>query len=95
MGVADLRALFTTRQLVDRGDLSRLSVAAIDRYRARRGQFAGATFEALYAQWCLHGEAALTTYASANRRPAQSHGQLVTEPLPFDYSQFGSPPGIA
>jgi hypothetical protein len=95
MGVEPLRELFTTRQVVERGDLSRLSVTAIDRYRTLRDQLAGVRFEALYADWCRNGEPALATYAAATHRPTASRGQLVSERLPFDYSQFGSLPGIA
>lgn len=94
-GVEDLRELFRTRQQVDRGELATLSVAAIDRYRTLRDQFAGPPFEALYAAWCRDGEAALAVQALAARRPGQSHGQLLIEALPFDYRQFGSLPGIA
>jgi hypothetical protein len=93
--VDDLRWFLTTRQMVDQGDLAHLSVAAIDRYRSLRDQFSAATFEALYVAWCQHGEPALAPYLLTTCRPAQSLGRLVTERLKFDYSQFGSLPGIA
>jgi hypothetical protein len=95
VGVEDLRDLCTTRQRLDCGDLAHVSVADIDRYRTLRDQLAGTTFDALYAKWCRQGELALATFASNDRRPSQSRGQLVIERLPFDYKQFGSLPGVA
>ncbi|MEO7272986.1 MAG: hypothetical protein ABIX28_09590, partial [Vicinamibacterales bacterium] len=50
-----LHWLLRTRQLVDQGDLSRLSVAAIDRYRSLLEQFSAGSFDALYADWCRRG----------------------------------------
>jgi hypothetical protein len=94
-GVDDLRSFVATRRMVDQGDLTRLSVSAIDRYRSLREQFSGATFEALYVDWCKRGEPALAAYATPNGRPTRSVGQLVTDLLTFDYSQFGSLPGVA
>ena len=93
--VDDLRAFVTTRQMVDRGNLAQLSVSAIDHYRVLREQFSGAAFDVLYADWCQRGEAALKSYAPAIRRPTRSVGRLVTDLLKFDYSQFGSLPGVA
>jgi hypothetical protein len=88
----DLRTFFRTRDLVDRGELAALSVAAIDRFRTLREQFNTPAFDALYTDWCQRGEAALASF----RGPAgRSVGQLVTDVLPFDYSQFGSLPGVA
>ncbi len=88
----DLRTFFRTRDLIDRGELATLSVSAIDRFRVLREQFNTASFEALYAEWRHRGEAALASF----RGPSVcSVGQLVTDLLPFDYSQFGSLPGVA
>jgi hypothetical protein len=95
VGVEDLRWLCTTRQLVDRGDLTHLSVTDIDRYRTLRDRFSEPAFDALYADWRRQGELALATYASTQGRPVESRGQLVTERLPFAYGQFGSLPGVA
>jgi hypothetical protein len=89
----DLHWLFTTRQLVDQGDLARLTVAAIDRYRSLL--FAGSSFDALYADWRQRGAAVLVEYAASSGRPSRTVGRLVTEQLKFDYSQFGSLPGVA
>jgi hypothetical protein len=95
IGVEHLRWLCTTRQLVDGGDLSHVSVADIDRYRTLRDRFSEVTFDALYADWCQQGELALATYASKHGRPVESRGQLVIKRLPFEYRQFGSLPGVA
>jgi hypothetical protein len=95
-GSEDLQWFFTTRQTIDHGELARLSVAAIDRFRTLREQFSAAPFDALYAEWCQRGEAAFAAYAPvAGRSPMRSVGQLVTDVLKFDYSQFGSLPGVA
>lgn len=92
----DLRWCFATRQIIDQGAWARLSVAEIDRFRTLRDSFRTATFDALYAEWTTQGDAALAPYRpTAARAPARHAGQLVTEVLPFDYSQFGSLPGIA
>lgn len=88
----DLRTFFRTRDLVDRAELATLSVAAIDRFRTLREQFNTPTFDALYMDWRQRGEAAL---ASCRGPAVRSVGQLVTDMLPFDYSQFGSLPGVA
>jgi hypothetical protein len=94
--VDDLRAYFTMRRTVDRGDLSRLSVADIDRFRHLRDRFAAPTVEARYAEWLAQGDRVLEPLASiaAPRRPRRP-GRLVREVLAFDYSQFGSLPGVA
>jgi hypothetical protein len=88
----DLRTFYRTRDLVDRGELATLSVSAIDRFRTLREQFNTPLFEALYADWRQRGEAALASFRGPTVR---SVGQLVTDVLPFDYSQFGSLPGVA
>jgi hypothetical protein len=81
---------------VDQGDLSGLSVTAIDRFRTLREAFRRPVFEELYLAWQRDGDAVLaSSAASACHHGMQSVGTLVTELLPFDYSQFGSLPGIA
>jgi hypothetical protein len=95
IGLEDLCWLCTTRQPVDRGDLTGLGIADIDRYRTLRDQLGGTTFDALYAGWCRHDEAALASYVSNTRRPPPSHGRIVLERLPFDYRPFGLLPGVA
>jgi hypothetical protein len=95
-GFDDLRWYFVTRTSVERGEFERLSVGDIDRFRSLREQFRAASFERLYGEWLTHGDDALrpgeTRTAAA---VARGVGQLVTEVLTFDYSQFGSLPGVA
>jgi hypothetical protein len=80
---------------VDHGDLTGLSVAAIERFRTLRQALRRPTFDELYLAWQRHGEAALASLAPTPHHAMRSVGTLVTELLPFDYSQFGSLPGIA
>jgi hypothetical protein len=92
----DLVWFFRTRQAVDQGDLTGLSVTAIDRFRTLREAFRRPVFDELYLSWQRGGDAALaSSSASALHHEMRSVGTLVTELLPFDYSQFGSLPGIA
>ena len=59
-------------------------------------RFSGSPFNALYHRWIVGGERALAAHAGLPvSGGAPSVGRLVVEPLPFDYSQFGSLPGIA
>jgi hypothetical protein len=69
--------LCITQQRIDRDDLADLSLAAIDRYRTLRAQCAG-TFDALYAEWCQQGEAALASYV-ANPADPQSAAKTVAQ----------------
>jgi hypothetical protein len=90
----DLRWYFVTRRAVDGGELARLSVADINRFRSVRERFCGSAFDAAYADWLRRGDAAV----AATDQPSQSLrsiGRLVIETLPFDYAQFGSLPGVA
>ena len=92
----DLTWFFNTRHAVDRGDLAGLAVAALDRFRTLREAFRRPVFEWLYLEWLRHGDVALSNDAASTRPPSvRSVGTLVTELLPFDYSQFGSLPGVA
>jgi hypothetical protein len=92
----DLRWFLGTRQIVDRGELARLSVADINRFRTLREQFSASTFEALYKDWLVRGDQVFAMTDSTTSRPTVSGvGRLVTEVLPFDYSQFGALPGVA
>jgi hypothetical protein len=92
----DLVWFFRTRYAVDQGDLTGLSVTAIDRFRTLREAFRRPVFDELYLTWQRDGEAALATAAASTAQHGmRSVGTLVTELLPFDYSQFGSLPGIA
>ena len=89
----DLRWYLATRQ--ERDELARLSVTDINRFRALREQFRGATFDAVYADWRQDGDTALASGDQASPVPRRSVGRLVIETLPFDYTQFGSLPGVA
>jgi hypothetical protein len=91
----DLAWFFTTRQAVEQGAVAGLSVAAIDRFRTLREAFRRPIFDELYLEWKLHGEAALAKHAASTQPSLRSVGTLLTELLPFDYSQFGSLPGVA
>jgi hypothetical protein len=92
----DLIWFFRARQAVDQGDLTGLSVTAIDRFRTLREAFRRPVFEELYLAWRRDGDAVLgSSAASARHHGMRSVGTLVTQLLPFDYSQFGSLPGIA
>ncbi len=92
----ELRWYLQTRQAVDRGHWAGLSVADLDRFRTLRDRLATPDVEALYRDWTAHGERALERPVSS---PASGRSEpvcrLVTEVLPFDYSQFGSLPGVA
>jgi hypothetical protein len=91
----DLVWFFRTRDAVDRGDLTGLSVAAIDRFRTLREAFRRPIFDELYLAWRRDGDAALANHAGLRQPSLRSVGTLITELLPFDYSQFGSLPGVA
>ena len=92
----DLVWFFRTRHAVDQNDLTGLSVTAIDRFRTMREALRQPVFDELYRAWQQDGEAALAnSAAAAPQHGMRSVGTLVTELLPFDYTQFGSLPGIA
>ena len=91
----DLRWYFTSRRMVDGGDLSRLSMDDIARFRRLRARFAGATIDARYREWTVRGDDVLTANSAAPAEAASSDGRLIVEALPFDYRQFGSLPGVA
>jgi hypothetical protein len=93
--LADLRQYFMMRRVVDQGDLSRLSVADIDRYRHLRGRFATPAIDTRYADWLTHGDRVLDQIADAVPPKPRCAGRLMREVLTFDYSQFGSLPGVA
>ena len=66
-----------------------------DRFRTLREAFRRPIFDELYLEWRRHGDAALANRAGQHQPSIRSVGTLVTELLPFHYSQFGSLPGIA
>jgi hypothetical protein len=49
----------------------------------------------LYDRWTASGDDVLTQLGRPSPSGSSSTGRLVTEALPFDYSQFGSLPGVA
>jgi hypothetical protein len=89
----ELRWFLQTRHAVDRGHWAGLSVADLDRFRTLRDRLASPDVEALYQDWLTRGDIALEIPAAAVA-PGEAC-RLVTETLPFDYSQFGSLPGVA
>jgi hypothetical protein len=92
----DLVWFFQTRQVVDRGEFAGLSVATIDRFRTVREALRRPVFDELYLKWRRHGDRALRNHVEAATDASQRRvGTLVTELLPFDYTQFGSLPGVA
>lgn len=92
----DLQWYLVTRRTVESGQLARLSVTDINRFRTLRDRFSGSAFDALYRDWLTRGDDVLAAHDAVSSRSArQSVGRLVTEVLPFDYSQFGSLPGVA
>jgi hypothetical protein len=92
----DLRWYFATRQSVEAGDVARLSVSDIERFRRLRERFNAPAFGSLYDRWTAGGDDALVSHVrGASRASVPNVGRLVTEALPFDYSQFGSLPGVA
>jgi hypothetical protein len=94
--VDDVRWYLTTRRAVDQGEWARLTVADIDRFRLLRERLNTPAFETLYRDWLTRGDAVLDTRRAETPQPAgPTAGRLVTEVLPYDYSQFGSLPGVA
>jgi hypothetical protein len=93
--VDDLQWYFRCRRTVDAGELSRLSMGDIERFRKLRPAFSGPAFEVLYRAWSQGGDRVLEAQATAQARGNQSVGRFSAEPLVFDYSQFGSLPGVA
>jgi hypothetical protein len=92
----ELRWYLTTRRAVDQGDWARLSVADLDRFRTLRDQFDTPHVDELYREWVRQGDAPAEPRRDTPARPTPSSAfRLVTETLPFDYSQFGSLPGVA
>lgn len=92
----EMRWYLHTRRAVDQGDWARLSVADLHRFRALRDRLDTPSVDARYREWVRRGDAALEVQRDAPARaPEAAARRLVTETLPFDYSQFGSLPGVA
>lgn len=88
----DIRWHLATRRAVEQGAWAQLSVADLDRFRGERQRVDPVAIDALYRDWLVHGDAALQGQTAGS---AGCAGQLITTVLPFDYSQFGSLPGVA
>jgi hypothetical protein len=91
--LADVAWYFAKRRIVEQGDLSQISVQDIGRLRALRQALATPRHEGLYASWLATGH--LEIDAPVDESSTTPSGQLVVEPLPFAYEQFGSLPGVA
>ena len=91
----DLHWYFATRKTIDGGQLRTLSVPDIHRFRALREKLTGAAIDAAYSDWLKASEILSPSAEPRPPAPRRSVGRLVVETLPFDYSQFGSLPGIA
>ncbi len=89
--VDDIRWYVATRRAVDQGDWARLSVADLDRFRRLRERLDTPAMDACYRAWLTRGDAVW----DRQNFETPGAGRLVTEVLPFDYSQFGSMPGVA
>ena len=83
---------FERRRLVERGDLTQVSVWDLRRYRELRQRFESPAHEVLYVDWLSTGCIGGDTPGSPT---GDSIGRLVLEALPFAYEQFGSLPGVA
>ncbi len=95
-GNEDIGWYFRMRRAVDERDRSALSVSKIDRFHKARRQFAGPTFNHLYSDWLAHGDHVLESSQPGALTPAPSAaGRLITQELPFAYSQFGPLSGVA
>jgi hypothetical protein len=90
----DLLWYFERRVAVDADDLASLSIADIDRFRVLRNRFRASAFEARYRAWRSWEAGGPAPIASADPSLA-GRGRLVIQHLNFDYSQFGSLPGVA
>lgn len=91
----ELMAYFRLRRTVDSGSLAQLSVADINQFRTMKDRLRAADVDGLYREWMRRGDTVLETLKSSAAPSHRSVGRLVTETLPFDYSQFGSLPGVA
>jgi hypothetical protein len=88
-------ASISPRRAVDREGLARLSLADINRFRARRERFRGASFDTAYTAWLERADVVLAGADGGTHGPGHSLSRLRIETLPFDYTQFGSLPGVA
>ena len=87
-----LRRYFAARRLVESEQLSALSVADLNTFRAARRRYAGAAVERLYQEWMAQGE---SVSADAVTSRVLGQGRLLLRTLAHPYEQFGSMAGVA
>ena len=91
-GRPDMQWYFEKRRLIDNGELAKISVVDLPRFRDLRARFQSRANDALYDDWLRTG----SIVADAPRSPTgDSIGTLITDLVPFAYEQFGSLPGVA
>jgi hypothetical protein len=88
---AAVEAYFRTRRAVEHEEFSALSVADLRRFRDCHARW-GRALDFQYTHWLQHGSIAAAT---THLQPQRVGGILITRPLPYSYSRFGSTPGIA
>jgi hypothetical protein len=91
----ELRWYFATRRAVEQHDVGALSVTMVDRFHAARRQFASAVVDNLYADWLVHGDAAIERIGRPDTPAGGLSGRLLLRELPFTYAQCGAWPGVA
>jgi hypothetical protein len=91
----DLRWYFEARRSVEQGDVARFSVPDIDRFRRLREHFRRPSIEQQYGDWLARGVDEFLEPEDLDSEPRPSRGRFMSELLRFDYSQFGSLPGVA
>jgi hypothetical protein len=85
---------FHTRRRIELGELKRVSIADIKRYRELHDRV-GHRMDALYSRWQELGDAALQTLERPNHHAVSPEiTQLVIHKLPHRYEQFGALPGL-
>ena len=88
----DIQWYFEKRRLIDNGELAKISVVDLPRFRDLRARFQSRANDALYDDWLRTG----SIVADAPGSPTgDSIGTLITDLMPFAYEQFGSLPGVA
>jgi hypothetical protein len=83
---------FQLRALVEAGDLTRISVAELRRFRDVSGRLRRLDIDEKYAAWARGDQRSDAALGAPKKR---ANGSLAVEVLPFPYEQFGSLPGVA
>jgi hypothetical protein len=85
---------FDTRRRIELGELKRVSVADIKRYRELHDRV-GHRMDALYSRWQELGDAALQALERPTSQVVSPETtQLLIHKLPHRYEQFGALPGL-